>query len=101
MPEEHQDRVKQLQAELGAKEDLISRKQAELSRANQKHYELEQELAFYKIDTKFTSLHRKPETPSLVVSKNMGCGTSYIGGKKETFWLDIRHINHISTRHSS
>lgn len=66
--EDHEKVIKQLQNDLDAKEDLINRKQAELSRANQKHYELEQELAFYKIDTKFTSLHKKPETPSVDVS---------------------------------
>lgn len=66
--EENERRIKELQEELEAREDLIGRKQAELSRANQKHYELEQELAFYKIDTKFTSLHKKPDTPSVVVS---------------------------------
>ena len=67
---DHENVIKELQSELDAKEDLINRKQAELSRANQKHYELEQELAFYKIDTKFTSLHRKPETPSIEVNRN-------------------------------
>ena len=66
--EEHEKKIRDLQLSLQAKEDMIGRKQAELSRANQKHYELEQELAFYKIDTKFTSLHKKPETPSVIVS---------------------------------
>jgi len=64
--EQNSKKIKELQAELTAKEELITRKQAELSRANQKHYELEQELAFFKIDTKFTSLHQKPDTPSFV-----------------------------------
>ncbi|XP_067941683.1 centriolin-like [Watersipora subatra] len=61
---ESERRIQNLELELSAKKDIIDRKQAELSRANQKHYELEQELAFYKIDTKFTSLHKKPDTPS-------------------------------------
>lgn len=65
---ENERKIKDLRAELMAKEEMIGRKQAELSRANQKHYELEQELAFYKIDTKFTSLHKKPDTPSVAVS---------------------------------
>ena len=68
---ENERRIRDLELELGAKEDIIGRKQAELSRANQKHYELEQELAFYKIDTKFTSLHKKPDTPSGAVSRQL------------------------------
>ena len=44
--------------------DLISlqlkRKTVELTKACQKHYELEQELAFYKIDHKFDELAKPP-----------------------------------------
>ncbi|KAF6026022.1 CNTRL [Bugula neritina] len=76
---ENERKIKDLRAELMAKEEMIGRKQAELSRANQKHYELEQELAFYKIDTKFTSLHKKPDTPSVAEDGDSLMESPYIG----------------------
>ena len=39
---------------------LLKRKTAELAVACEKHYSLEQELAFFKIDAKFDSLGRPP-----------------------------------------
>jgi hypothetical protein len=39
----------------------LKRKTAELTRACEKHYELEQELAFYKIDHKFEELSKPPK----------------------------------------
>ena len=41
----------------------MKRKTAELTKACEKHYELEQELAFYKIDHKFETLS-KPKSLS-------------------------------------
>ena len=40
---------------------LLKRKTAELAAACEKHYSLEQELAFFKIDAKFDSLGRPPQ----------------------------------------
>ena len=51
-----------LEQELDTKNNLLKRKTTELTVACQKHYELEQELAFYKIDHKFDKLG-KPDTP--------------------------------------
>ena len=42
----------------------LKRKTAELMAASQKHYELEQELAFYKIDHKFGALSQPPRMPT-------------------------------------
>ena len=38
----------------------LRKKTAEVTKACEKHYALEQELAFYKIDHKFDSLSRPP-----------------------------------------
>lgn len=38
----------------------LKKKTAELNKACEKHYQLEQELAFYKIDSKFDSLGKSP-----------------------------------------
>ena len=46
----------------------LKRKTAELTKACEKHYELEQELAFYKIDHKFDQLGKVP-SPDTEVSK--------------------------------
>ncbi|XP_022094925.1 centriolin-like [Acanthaster planci] len=53
---EHQRSIHQLQEELHAKDDLLKRKTAELNKACEKQYRLEQELAFHKIDAKFEPL---------------------------------------------
>ncbi|RLV93889.1 hypothetical protein DV515_00013338 [Chloebia gouldiae] len=47
----------ELQRDLGTKNELLKQKTVELTRACQKQYELEQELAFYKIDAKFEPLN--------------------------------------------
>ncbi|ELU10705.1 hypothetical protein CAPTEDRAFT_44232, partial [Capitella teleta] len=57
---EQQLALKELERELGTKNDLLKRKTGELMVASQKHYELEQELAFYKIDHKFGALSKPP-----------------------------------------
>ncbi|XP_072014861.1 centriolin-like [Amphiura filiformis] len=55
-------RMKALEEELQAKDDLLKRKTAELTKACQKQYKLEQELAFHKIDAKFEPLGYFPDT---------------------------------------
>nr|KAG5703043.1 hypothetical protein BaRGS_016204 [Batillaria attramentaria] len=57
------EQLKQLQQELKAKDDLLKRKTSDLNKACEKHYQLEQELAFYKIDSKFQSLGEAPPPP--------------------------------------
>ncbi|XP_071622441.1 centriolin isoform X2 [Heliangelus exortis] len=49
-----------LRRDLDTKNELLKRKTMELTRACQKQYELEQELAFYKIDAKFEPLNYFP-----------------------------------------
>ena len=39
----------------------LKKKTSELNRACEKHYQIEQDLAFHKIDSKFDSLGRGPE----------------------------------------
>ncbi|XP_012576987.1 PREDICTED: centriolin [Condylura cristata] len=50
----------ELESNLNTKNELLKQKTIELSRACQKQYELEQELAFYKIDAKFEPLNYYP-----------------------------------------
>ncbi|XP_004483618.2 centriolin isoform X1 [Dasypus novemcinctus] len=52
--------VDELQSDLNTKNELLKQKTVELTRACQKQYELEQELAFYKIDAKFEPLNYYP-----------------------------------------
>uniref|UniRef100_A0A8C8YKT4 Centriolin n=1 Tax=Prolemur simus TaxID=1328070 RepID=A0A8C8YKT4_PROSS len=51
---------KELQSDLNTKNELLKQKTMELTRACQKQYELEQELAFHKIDAKFEPLNYYP-----------------------------------------
>ncbi|XP_048586913.1 centriolin isoform X2 [Nematostella vectensis] len=53
-------RNKELQRELNAKEEILASKTKELSRACEKQFRLEQELAFYKLDAKFEHLGKLP-----------------------------------------
>lgn len=50
----------ELESDLNTKKELLKQKTVELTRACQKQYELEQELAFYKIDAKFEPLNYYP-----------------------------------------
>ncbi|XP_066112439.1 centriolin isoform X1 [Saccopteryx bilineata] len=50
----------ELESNLNTKTELLKQKTMELTRACQKQYELEQELAFYKIDAKFEPLNYYP-----------------------------------------
>lgn len=50
----------ELESDLNTKNELLKQKTMELTQACQKQYELEQELAFYKIDAKFEPLNYYP-----------------------------------------
>lgn len=50
----------ELESNLNTKNELLKQKTIELTRACQKQYDLEQELAFYKIDAKFEPLNYYP-----------------------------------------
>ncbi|NXN25304.1 CNTRL protein, partial [Nycticryphes semicollaris] len=86
-----------LQRDLGTKNELLKQKTVELTRACQKQYELEQELAFYKIDAKFEPLNYFPtedveldnvpgESPYIGKARykrNMFIGEGYIASKAQ------------------
>ncbi|XP_060070795.1 centriolin-like [Ylistrum balloti] len=55
------DRLNELERELETKNDLLKKKTSELNKACEKHYQLEQELAFHNIDSKFDSLGTSPQ----------------------------------------
>ncbi|XP_060590560.1 centriolin-like [Ruditapes philippinarum] len=57
----YSSRIEELERELETKNDLLKKKTSELNKACEKHYQLEQDLAFHKIDSKFDSLGRGPE----------------------------------------
>uniref|UniRef100_K1Q2Y9 Paramyosin n=1 Tax=Magallana gigas TaxID=29159 RepID=K1Q2Y9_MAGGI len=74
------DRMKDMERELSAKDDLLKKKTSELNKACEKHYQLEQELAFYKIDSKFDSLGKSPSNYNTDGDDSGGLGESpYIG----------------------
>nr|XP_051698403.1 centriolin isoform X3 [Oryctolagus cuniculus] len=56
----HKQSFEELESDLNTKNELLKQKTMELTRACQKQYELEQELAFYKIDAKFEPLNYYP-----------------------------------------
>ncbi|XP_064325235.1 centriolin isoform X2 [Phalacrocorax carbo] len=66
-----------LQRNLDTKNELLKQKTMELTRACQKQYELEQELAFYKIDAKFEPLNYLPSED--VELDNIPGESPYIG----------------------
>ncbi|NWR74795.1 CNTRL protein, partial [Centropus unirufus] len=66
-----------LQRDLETKNELLKQKTMELTRACQKQYELEQELAFYKIDAKFEPLNYFP--PEDVELDDVPGESPYIG----------------------
>lgn len=49
----------------------LNSKSAELSKACEKHYQLEQELAFYKLDAKFDEMWKVPSLISQEVGLNV------------------------------
>ncbi|XP_056361210.1 centriolin isoform X2 [Oenanthe melanoleuca] len=69
--------LEELQRDLGTKNELLKQKTVELTRACQKQYELEQELAFYKIDAKFEPLNYFPSEE--VEPDNVPGESPYIG----------------------
>ncbi|XP_067294103.1 centriolin isoform X2 [Pseudorasbora parva] len=75
--QEQQRGQKELRSELDTKSELLKQKTVELTQACQKHYELEQELAFHKIDVKFESLPFYPD-PEVEV-ENFSIESPYIG----------------------
>ncbi|ESP04370.1 hypothetical protein LOTGIDRAFT_136351, partial [Lottia gigantea] len=58
--QQSREKIKNLEQELKIREDLLKRKTSDLNKASEKHYQLEQELAFFKIDSKFDSLGERP-----------------------------------------
>ncbi|XP_012940958.1 centriolin [Aplysia californica] len=56
-----QEKLRRMEQELSAKDELLKKKTSDLNKASNKHYQLEQELAFYKIDSKFDSLNEAPK----------------------------------------
>ncbi|XP_072344661.1 centriolin isoform X2 [Scyliorhinus torazame] len=58
--QQQKNNCKELEREVETKNELLKQKTAELTRACHKQYQLEQELAFYKIDAKFEPLHHLP-----------------------------------------
>ncbi|EMP34606.1 Centriolin [Chelonia mydas] len=68
---------KELERDLDTKNELLKQKTMELTRACQKQYELEQELAFYKIDAKFEPLSYFP--PEDVELDDVPGESPYIG----------------------
>ncbi|NXU14454.1 CNTRL protein, partial [Pardalotus punctatus] len=77
-----------LQRDLGTKNELLKQKTVELTRACQKQYELEQELAFYKIDAKFEPLNYFPSEE--VELDNVPGESPYIGKARYKRNLFIR-----------
>nr|VZI00854.1 unnamed protein product [Spirometra erinaceieuropaei] len=63
--EEQNRRLAEMQKELAAKDELLQAKTRELLRACLKHSEIEQELAFYRIDSKLAGLGRPPDPGEL------------------------------------
>ncbi|XP_060739295.1 centriolin isoform X2 [Tachysurus vachellii] len=87
--QEQQWRQEQIEMELDTKSELLKQKTSELTRACQKQYELEQELAFHKIDAKFDPL---PFYPNHDLDGDMLGESPYIGKahhKRNTFTSDI------------
>ncbi|CAB4038102.1 Hypothetical predicted protein, partial [Paramuricea clavata] len=54
------ERMKELEQDIEAKNTLVKAKNADLIKASEKQYRLEQELAFYKLDAKFELLGQMP-----------------------------------------
>ncbi|KAM3825334.1 centriolin isoform 1-T1 [Vipera latastei] len=80
---------KDLETELETKNELLKQKTVELTRACQKQYELEQELAFYKIDAKFEPMGYYPVED--VEFDNVPGESPYIGKaryKRNTFAVE-------------
>ncbi|VUZ50800.1 unnamed protein product [Hymenolepis diminuta] len=68
-------KLEEMRRELAAKDELLRAKSDELLRACLKHYEIEQELAFYKIDQKLGTVLGKPPDITAGLNEN-GASTS-------------------------
>ncbi|XP_042612747.1 centriolin isoform X3 [Cyprinus carpio] len=79
--QEQQRSREELRRELDTNSELLKQKTVELTRACQKHYELEQELAFHKIDAKFEPLPFYPD-PEVEVEK-FSSESPYIGKSRQ------------------
>ena len=78
------ERMKELERDIEAKNTLVKAKNADLIKASEKQYRLEQELAFYKLDAKFELLGQLPLIDDDQVHEEDGMDDStYIG--KATF----------------
>ncbi|KAA0716324.1 Centriolin Centrosomal protein 1 [Triplophysa tibetana] len=78
---EQQRSHEELRRELDTKSELLKQKSVELTRACQKHYELEQDLAFHKIDAKFEPLPFSPDPE--VEMENLSSESPYIGKARQ------------------
>ncbi|XP_073807662.1 centriolin isoform X4 [Danio rerio] len=79
--QDQQHSHEELKRELDTKSELLKQKTVELTQACQKHYELEQELAFHKIDVKFEPLPFYPD-PEVEVD-NLISESPYIGKSRQ------------------
>ncbi|VDL89005.1 unnamed protein product [Schistocephalus solidus] len=72
--EEQNRRLAEMQKELAAKDELLQAKTRELLRACLKHSEIEQELAFYRIDSKLAGLGRPPDPGEIPIGSEEDVG---------------------------
>ncbi|XP_063051611.1 centriolin isoform X3 [Engraulis encrasicolus] len=82
--QQQQQQHRALQTELDTKTELLKQKSVNLTRACQKHYKLEQELAFLKIDAKFSPLPFYPSEEDDDIEVDSGLNESpYIGRSRQ------------------
>ncbi|XP_028394639.1 centriolin-like [Dendronephthya gigantea] len=77
------EKMKELEQDIEAKNTLVKAKNADLIKASEKQYRLEQELAFYKLDAKFELLGQLPLLDDEVDEQDGMDDSTYIG--KATF----------------
>ncbi|GCC33121.1 hypothetical protein chiPu_0011588 [Chiloscyllium punctatum] len=89
--QKQKNNYKKLEREVETKSELLKQKTAELTRACHKQYQLEQELAFYKLDAKFEPLHHFPENSEFETIPNE---SPYIGKAryKRNLYIQEAHI---------
>ncbi|TGZ50387.1 hypothetical protein CRM22_010790 [Opisthorchis felineus] len=86
--EMHLSKINRLEQELQAKDAMLASQTDELARACLKHYELEQELAFHKIDNKFAQflLGPRPQVNQSDLQKVEATGDHPYVGRCRTRW---------------
>ncbi|KAG5455290.1 Centriolin [Clonorchis sinensis] len=86
--EMHLSKINRLEQELQAKDAMLASQTDELARACLKHYELEQELAFHKIDNKFAQflLGPRPQVNQSDLQKIEATGDHPYVGRCRTRW---------------